>query len=378
MQSSRTALQPAATVVVEPIEPGEPPAGRLQRNARLLLVLLLAALGLYIIQGFLPALIWAAILAIALWPLYGRAVRAWPKGEHGALPAAFTAAVALVFVIPLLLIAVQISRDAHDFLEWLHSVEQSGFAAPSILAHVPFGTQVQTWWSSNLARPFDSGDLLHRLDRTSVVSLTRRLGAKFTHLLVIFAFTLLTLFFLFKDGRRLAAQGLVASHRLFGPRGEHIAAQMVASVHGTVDGLVLVGIGEGVLMGIAYLFTGVPHAVLLGAVTAVAAMIPFGAVVAFGGASLFLMAQGSIGLGALVFGLGLIVVFVADHFIRPVLIGGATALPFLWVLLGILGGVETFGLLGLFLGPAVMSALILLWRELIAVGPKDQPSVIPH
>ena len=55
--------------------------------------------------------------------------------------------------------------------------------------------------------------------------------------------------------------------------------------------------------------------------------------------------------------------FIADHFVRPVLIGGAARLPFLWVLLGILGGLETFGFLGLFLGPAMMAALIALWRE---------------
>ena len=61
--------------------------------------------------------------------------------------------------------------------------------------------------------------------------------------------------------------------------------------------------------------------------------------------------------------LGFVVTFVADHFIRPTLIGSATRLPFLWVLLGILGGVETWGLLGLFLGPAIMAALMLLWRE---------------
>ena len=57
---------------------------------------------------------------------------------------------------------------------------------------------------------------------------------------------------------------------------------MVASVHGTVDGLVLVGLGEGVLLGIVYYFAGVPHPVLLGALTAVAAMIPFGAPLVFG------------------------------------------------------------------------------------------------
>jgi predicted PurR-regulated permease PerM len=61
---------------------------------------------------------------------------------------------------------------------------------------------------------------------------------------------------------------------------------------------------------------------------------------------------------------GSFVVFVADHFVRPAMIGGSTRLPFVWVLLGILGGVESFGLLGLFLGPALLAVLITLWREL--------------
>ena len=63
---------------------------------------------------------------------------------------------------------------------------------------------------------------------------------------------------------------------------------------------------------------------------------------------------------------GLVVIFLADHFVRPKLIGGATKLPFLRAPLGILGGIESFQLLGLFLGPAIMAALMLLWRELTA------------
>jgi predicted PurR-regulated permease PerM len=55
--------------------------------------------------------------------------------------------------------------------------------------------------------------------------------------------------------------------------------------------------------------------------------------------------------------------FVADHFIKPVLIGGAIQLPFLAVLFGILGGVETLGLLGLFVGPVIMVLFITLWYE---------------
>src|SRR5260370_35928499 len=68
---------------------------------------------------------------------------------------------------------------------------------------------------------------------------------------------------------------------------------------------------------------------------------------------------------------------VAGHVLRPVLIGGATRLPFLWVLFGILGGVETWGLLGLFLGPAVMAALILLWRGLTHGPARQGPSTHP-
>ena len=62
-------------------------------------------------------------------------------------------------------------------------------------------------------------------------------------------------------------------------------------------------------------------------------------------------------------GSGTVVVFVADHFVRPVLIGGAARLPFIWVLFGLLGGLETLGFIGLFLGPAIMAALVSLWRD---------------
>lgn len=342
----------------------------MQRYARIALVLGLALLGLWILHDFLGAVVWAAILTVALWPTFERACRAWPGGRKVVWPALFTTVAGLVIIVPLVLIAVQVGREAHDFFEFLHGLESEGIPVPDWVGRLPVGKQAVTdWWTQNLATSFDTNDVLRRFGHGSFFSVTREYGAKFAHRIVTFAFTLMTLFFLFREGPELTAQMIVASQRLFGPRGEHIGRQMVASIHGTVDGLVLVGIGEGAAMGVVYLFTGVPHPVLLGAVTAVAAMIPFGAATAFGGAGIYLLAQGSPGLGLLVVALGLGVVAVADHLVRPVVIGGATELPFVWVLLGILGGVETFGLLGLFLGPAVMSALVLLWRELVRPRP---------
>jgi predicted PurR-regulated permease PerM len=126
---------------------------------------------------------------------------------------------------------------------------------------------------------------------------------------------------------------------------------------------VLVGFGEGLILGVVYAMVGLPRAVLLGAVTGVLATVPFGAPVIFCLGALFLFSQGESGAAATVLVSGTLVVFVADHFLRPILIGGAARLPFLWVLLGIFGGLESFGLLGLFLGPTIMAVLLALWRD---------------
>ena len=338
---------------------------RSQGAARVLLVLALSALGLWILHGFLPALAWSVVLAIALWPIYERLERRFPPGRHNLLlPSLAALAVALVFLAPLVVLGVQAAREAHDVAEFVREAEKNGIPAPEFLQHLPYGAaQASAWWTENLGHAQAGSDLLHRLGNGSMLGTSRDVGRELVHRAVLFGFSLVALFFLFRESKAVTAQALTACDRLFGPRGERIARQMVASVHGTVDGLVLVGLGEGFLLGIVYYFAGVPHPVLLGALTAVAAMIPFGAAVAIVLAALLLLAAGSVTAAVVVAVAGFVVTFVADHFVRPVLIGGTTKLPFLWVLLGILGGVETFGLLGLFLGPAVMAALVLLWRE---------------
>jgi predicted PurR-regulated permease PerM len=201
-----------------------------------------------------------------------------------------------------------------------------------------------------------------------VADTSRELGSQVARRTTLFLFTLLTLFFLLKEGDSLTAQMRRAATRAFGPGGERVGRQLILSVHGTVNGLVLVGLGEGLILGTIYAIAGVPHATILGAVTAVAAMFPFAAAAGFCLAALLLLASGSVVWAIAVLVIGMAVTFTADHFIRPVLIGGATRLPFIWVLLGILGGIEAWGIIGLFLGPAIMAALILLWREWTGTG----------
>jgi predicted PurR-regulated permease PerM len=347
--------------------PGTPisNASPLQRISLAILGLTMAALGVFILQGFVRSLVWAAIFAVALKPLYTHAERRWPQLHRTiVLPGLFPLAVLLVFVVPLVLLLFQLSHEVSALSHLAVDYQKTGVPMPDFLGNLPgIGQSAQDWWQQNLSDPQDMQALLGHLNRDELLSFSRTFGSNVLHRVVLFIFTILTLFFLFRDGDALIDQMYRAANRTFGHRGGAVGAQIVASVHGTVNGLVLVGIGEGALIGIAYWIAGVPHATVFGAVTAVAAMLPFGAPLVFGAAALILLAQGKMIAAIAVFTFGFVVAFVADHAIRPALIGGATRLPFIWVLLGILGGVETFGLLGLFVGPAVMSALILLWRE---------------
>jgi predicted PurR-regulated permease PerM len=342
-------------------------ATRSQQAAKAVLALALTLLGVWTLHRYMPALIWAGILAIAAGPLYQRAIRRWPPGKHNILlPLVFTLALGLMFIVPLVLVAVQAGREVHGVFEAIEKARTDGIPPPEWLGHLPIASQQATsWWQENLVSPDSASAFLKRARQSEFMSNGGQLGAEIAHRAVLFGFTLLTLFFLFRDGDLLGAQMQRASARAFGPAGERVGRQIIASVHGTVDGLVLVGLGEGFILGIGYLLTGVPHPTLFGLFTAIAAMVPFGAPVVFGIAALTLLMQGSVVSAVIIGVLGFVVTFVADHFVRPGLIGNATRLPFLWVLLGILGGVETWGLLGLFLGPAIMAALMLLWREWI-------------
>jgi predicted PurR-regulated permease PerM len=350
---------------IRPLEPRGDGGTRAQHVAVGALAGGLLLLGIYTLWYFLSAVAWAGIFAIALWPLYRSTGKRFGAARHGVLlPTLFTLAVALVFIVPLGFVGARLAHEAHNMTEWLRSAQQNGVAEPDVLHRLPFGqAEVDDWWRQNLADPGSAKDLVQRTTQGHVADAGRMIGAQVARRLTLFLFTLLTLFFLFRKGDSLTQQMRRAAGRAFGPHGEKVGRQIIASVHGTVNGLVLVGLGEGVVLGLVYVVAGVPHATVFGALTAVAATIPFGAPVVFAVAALLVVAQGSLVWAVAVVASGLLVVFLADHFIRPVLIGGATRLPFIWVLLGILGGIEAWGLIGLFLGPAIMSALILLWRE---------------
>lgn len=329
--------------------------------------LTLIALAGFVMQRFFLPLIWAGILCVATWPLY-RGILTRLGGR--AIPAALllTLICACVFIVPLLLGATQAARQAPELAAFIAGANNDGVAAPAILQSIPFaGAAIQDWWLATLSQPHGLAHLFAGSglgDFHTARDMLKMLGTGFFHRLVDFGLALLCLFFFYKDGVALNRQiTAIGSHCFSEQRWARYALKIPTAIRATVNGLVLVGLAEGVLIGMAYGLAGLSSPALWAAVTGILAIIPFGAPLAFLSAAAVLAVNGNMpgAIGVAVW--GTIVLFVADHFVRPGMIGNATRLPFLAVLFGILGGVETLGLVGLFIGPVVMVLFITLWYE---------------
>lgn len=329
------------------------------------LALVLAAL--FVTQRFLLPLLWAAIVCIATWPLYRRMVSVTGGREVIAALLA-TVVAALVFVTPLALGVAQAVHQAPALAQFIASANTDGLAPPDWVARIPFaGAEIQEWWLATLGQPHGLAHLLHGSSVAHLQSASevlKRTGAGLLHRLIDVGFAILCLFFFYKDGNALQRQvNAIGAHLIGEVRWTLYALKVPVAVRATVNGLVLVGLAEGVLLGIGYQLAGVPSAVLWAAATGVLAIIPFGAPLAFGAVALLLLAKGATVAAIAIAAWGAVILFVADHAVRPAMIGNATKLPFLAVLIGILGGVETLGLIGLFVGPVVMTLFVTLWHE---------------
>ncbi|HEX2652023.1 MAG TPA: AI-2E family transporter [Xanthobacteraceae bacterium] len=334
-------------------------------KARVVLAVVLVGLALWTAASFLPALIWATILAVSLWPMYLAFAKRFASGTSKLSAGVFTLIVALILFSPMALAVYQLAQQGDVLIGWVKKAGESGIEVPEWIARLPVAAEsMQQWWRDNLSDPKAATAWLKTVNAENASDLFRTFGAQLLHRLFLLFFSLLALFVLLSNGRSVANRFLETCDRLFGEAGENLIEKMVGATRGTVNGTVLVAVGEGLLIGVGYLVAGVPNAILFTIFTAAFAMIPFGAWVVFTGAALVLVSGDGSGLAAAgVFSWGVIVMLAGDHFVWPILVGGSARLPFLLAFVGIFGGLAAFGLIGLFLGPVIMAALLTVWRE---------------
>ena len=326
---------------------------------------LVLGLSIAVLWSFVQPLLWALVIAVASWPMYRRFGERMPRSlASSATPLIFTTVISLLVLAPIVFAFGTLAIVARSWADQIALANQTGFAVPAWVEGLPLvGAHLAEHWRAQLSAPGGMMAWVQHFDTNAVLGWAQTLGQFAGRHLFRICFTILVLFFLYRNGESVAGDftGFILDR--FGDRGRRHIELAARAVRATVGGTLVVCLFDGVLGGIAYALAGVPHAEVWGALTGLFAAIPFLGYAAVAGAAAVLAIQSSAVAASIVVAAGVVILFVGDKVVRPILVGNATQLGFVWVLMGSLGGVELMGLLGLFIGPVVLTLAADLWRE---------------
>ncbi|WP_158802709.1 MULTISPECIES: AI-2E family transporter YdiK [unclassified Acidisoma] len=336
--------------------PQPAPSHDLTRTVFAVLIIgILIIVTLWVVRPFLPAFIWAVTVSVATWPLLQRMQRLlW--GSRGLAVAVMTLIVLIVFVLPFWLATITILGHAGD----LAALAQAAVSfrlppAPHWLETLPLvGPSLAELW-----RDIDASGLsklaptLRPYAGLAIGWLLGSIGG-LGRLLIQFLLTVVIVALI--DVHAEAGVRLLDrfGRRLAGERGEEMVRLAGRSIRAVAMGVMVTSLVETLIGGLGLWITGVPFAVVLTAVMFVVCVAQAGPGLVLIPAVIWMFVYGGTTM-AVVLLLFTILAIVLDNVLRPVLIRRQADLPLLLILVGVLGGLVAFGLIGLFIGPAILA-----------------------
>ena len=327
------------------------------------LIFILFYLSFQVLKYFIVPVLWAAIIAYITWPLYHSVQKLC--GPRPTLSATIMISmVVLVVGIPLTFAIFMLQHEGRNlFYELQRQVFSGHLDVPQFIRDLPIiGKEVtRTLKEINT----DPNSIVQNVSGwfQSHLNYGRLVLSEISKNIFKLCFAVMSLFFFYRDGQTILNQVSKALEMVIGPRIHHYLDTISETTRAVVYGVGLTAIAQALLAGLSYFVAGVPNPMVLTIVTFIFALIPFGPPVAYSAVSLWLFSQGQTieAIGVMVW--GVCVVSTADNVIRPLVISGATQIPFLLIMFGVLGGLASFGMVGLFVGPVILAVLLAIWRE---------------
>ncbi len=332
----------------------------------ILCLLLLIGGSLWVLRPFLGALVWAAMIVVATWPML-KGLEHRFGGRRAPAVAVMTLAMLLLLFIPLLLAVDTIVGHAGEFAALARKLVEAGLPQPpDWVAGLPLvGGKMHALW----AQLADAGSqaLLQKVEPYAAESgrwLLSKLG-NVGFMLIQFLLIVILSAVLYAGGEAAAATVRHFGQRLAGDQGEKSVVLAGQAIRGVALGVCVTALVQTVLGGIGLAIAGVPFAALLSAVMLMFCIAQIGPGLILFPAVGWVFWTGDTGWGVFLLVWSLVVTTM-DNFLRPILIRKGADLPLLLIFAGVIGGLLGFGLVGIFVGPvllAVTYTLLLAWME---------------
>lgn len=322
----------------------------------------LVVLSFQVLQPFIVPLLWAGILAYVTWPLYQRLLEAL-RGRRSLASGIMTVALAIAVIGPGAWLVAVLRVELVNAYQEAVALLARGVDFPDALLRLPWlGEWLREFTERAANDPRALGAELRQLVDRSFGEIAGIIGGVGRNV-VKMVIAVVSLFFMYRDGKTFAVQLARALEQVLGARVHNYLDAIGQTVKAVVYGLVLAAIAQGTLAGVGYWVAGVESPVFLAAFTTLSALIPFAVPFVWGSVGVWLIAIGNTaaGIGLLIW--GATAVSWIDNIVRPYVISSATRIPFLLVLFGVLGGLTAFGLVGLFVGPVILAVLLAVWHE---------------
>lgn len=320
-------------------------------------------LGFDVIKYFIVPVLWASIIAYMTWPIY-KYINMRCGDRPNLSATIMISLVILVIGIPLTFAVFLLQLEGRNLYLDLHRQLSSGnFQLPDMIGQLPFiGPAITESINEINANPAALTQTINTWIQGHM-NYGKIVVGEISKNLIKLGFVIFTLFFFYRDGRTILQQVSTALEKIIGPRIHHYLETISETTRAVVYGVGLTAVAQAILAGLSYFVAGAPNPMLLTIVTFVFALIPFGTPLAYGAVSLWLFTHGQMieAIGVLIW--GVCIVSTSDNVIRPLVISGATKIPFLLIMFGVLGGISSFGLVGLFIGPVILAILLAIWRE---------------
>jgi len=310
---------------------------------------------LVVLAPFVTALLLAIILTYSTWPLYLR-LRKAVRGRSTLAAGLMMLAACVILIAPFVFVAMSLADSATELVEVVRKAFENGPPAlPGWITGLPYvGGSINNYWTNI---PEDGGRLLD--DLKGLISPAKSIivtsGSILFAGLLQLSLAVLVAFFLYRDGEAAAGKVKRIASRIGGARGRHLLDVAGSTVVSVVYGVLGTALAQGVVAGIGFLIAGVPGAALLALATFFLSVVPIGPPLIWIPAAIWLYVQGSTGWAIFMFLWGLLFVSMVDNVLKPMIISHGSNLPFMLVLLGVLGGAAAFGFVGIFLGPTLLA-----------------------